>query len=170
MVSGVRIKSGKIKAGVLAAVLVLGGPAVGVAGGATGGDVELSMSNFRYCAGSTCAPTDVGYLRTSNGPVPTADNPSQVIDVPQGSTVRWIYRDKGPGSCDSFEGCSGHNVRLEDGSANGTSVGAARSRGGELAITTKITQDAGTMIRYFCSINDHYQMGMTGILRVVPAS
>jgi hypothetical protein len=32
---------------------------------------------------------------------------------------------------------------------------------------TAITQPPGELIRYFCSINDHYREGMTGILRVI---
>ena len=144
--------------------LVLGPAAPGSANGPA--NVELSMSNFRYCAASSCNPADVGYVRTKDGPVPGADNPAAVVDVPAGATVRWVYRDAGPGSCDSFEQCAGHNVRLDDGSAKGTGLGFARSRGGETAITTTIRQPAGTLIRYFCSVNDHYQLGMTGLLRV----
>ncbi|MEW6474032.1 MAG: hypothetical protein AB1679_17410 [Actinomycetota bacterium] len=172
-----------LKAAVPAVVLVLTGPAIGDAQGKAAPDavtsaaaapaaaasdaVELTMSNFRYCAATTCSPADVGYLRTSAGPVAGSDNPAGIVDVPEGATVRWVYRDVGPGSCDSFEQCPGHNVRFEDGSAEGARVGSVRSRSGEGAITATITQKSGELIRYFCSINDHYQLGMTGILRVV---
>jgi plastocyanin len=161
--------AGTMKAAVLGAVLVVAGPAVGSVQGAEAGTVELSMSNFRYCAGMSCTPADSGYMRTENGPVPGTDNPHGIVDVPEGSTVRWVYRDVGPGSCDFFEQCPGHNVRFEDGSAEGTSIGSAKSRKGTTAITATINQKSGELIRYFCSINDHYQLGMTAILRVVAA-
>lgn len=156
-----------MKAVVLAVVLILAGPAVGSAQAVESETTELTMSNFRYCAATTCTPADVGYLRTENGPVPGADNPHGIVDVLDGSTVTWVYRDVGPGSCDSFEQCPGHNVRFEDGSAEGISIGSAKSRSGTTTITAKINQPSGGFIRYFCSINDHYQLGMTGVLRVV---
>jgi plastocyanin len=156
-----------MKAAVLAVAFVLTGPGVADANGPGSDTVELTMSNFRYCAGASCTPADQGYLRTSAGPVAGADNPHGTIDVPEGSTVRWVYRDVGPGSCDSFDQCPGHNVRFEDGSAEGLSMGGARSRSGEATITATVNQSRGELIRYFCSINDHYQLGMTGILRVV---
>lgn len=158
-----------MKAAVLGAVLVIGGPVVGSVQAKEAGTVELSMSNFRYCAGTTCTPADAGYMRSENGPVPGTDNPHGIVEVPEGSTVRWVYRDVGPGSCDFFEQCPGHNVRFEDGSAEGRSVGAVKSRSGTVAITATINQKSGELIRYFCSINDHYQLGMTAILRVVAA-
>ena len=81
--------------------------------------------------------------------------------------MRWTYHDVGPGSCDFFQQCPGHNVRFEDGTSDGAKIGGARARSGATEITATITQPAGTLIRYFCSINNHYQEGMTGILRVV---
>jgi plastocyanin len=157
-----------MKAAVFAAVVfVVAGPAVGSVQGAESKTVELSMSNFRYCAATTCTPADAGYLRTENGPVSGADNPHGIVDVPEGSTVRWVYRDVGPGSCDSFQQCPGHNVKFENGTAEGASKGFAKSRSGTLTITATINQKSGELIRYFCSVNDHYQTGMTGILRVV---
>jgi plastocyanin len=128
------------------------------------------MSNFRYCATPTCSPADHGYVRSSSGPVPGSDNPHGIVDVPEGSTVRWVYRDVGPGSCDSFEQCPGHNVHFENGTAEGESTGAARSRSGATAISVTITQKPGELVRYFCSVNDHYRLGMTGILRVVASA
>jgi hypothetical protein len=154
---------------VLALVIVIAGPAVSSVQAAESETVELSMSNFRYCAEKACTPLDAGYLRTENGPVPGADNPQGVVDVPEGSTVRWIYRDVGPGSCDSFEQCPGHNVKFEDGTGEGAGKGFVKSRSGTGAVTATIRQSAGELIRYFCSVNDHYQLGMTGILRVVKA-
>lgn len=158
-----------MKGAVLAAVVVLAGPAVN-ADGAESDTVELTISNFRYCATPTCTPGDQGYVRAGESPMPGSDNPRAIVDVPQGSTVRWVYRDVGPGSCDFFEQCPGHNVRFEDGTTEGTSVGGVRSRSGNPVITTTITQGAGELIRYFCSINDHYQLGMTGLLRVTGAA
>jgi plastocyanin len=157
-----------MKAAVLAAaVLVVAGPAVGSVQGAEAKTVELTMSNFRYCAAMTCTPADAGYLRTENGPVSGADNPHGIVDVPEGSTVKWVYRDVGPGSCDSFEQCPGHNVKFENGTAGGLGKGFAKARSGTTTITATINQKAGELIRYFCSVNNHYQTGMTGILRVV---
>lgn len=157
-----------IKSTTLAALLAVVGVPLGDPGGAGSTTVDLTMSNFRYCAATTCSPADQGYVRTSSGPVAGSDNPHAVIDVPQGSTVRWIYRDAGPGSCDFFAQCPGHNVRFEDGTSDGAKVGFAKARSGPTEITATITQPAGTLIRYFCTVNNHYETGMTGILRVVP--
>jgi len=154
------------KAAVLAAALIVAGLPGGGRSARADSTVELSMSNFHYCAAKTCGPADQGYARSDNGPVAGTDNPHGIVDVPAGATVRWVYRDVGPGSCDSFEQCPGHNVRIEDGTAEGTRVGGAKARSGELAIQTTITAKPGTLIRYFCSVNKHYQLGMTGILRV----
>lgn len=163
--------SAMIKTAVFGVLLVvLGMPAVGYAEGDASGTVELSMSNFRYCAAHSCTPADQGYVRTKGGPVPGSDNPAAIVEVPEGATVRWVYRDVGPGSCDSFEQCPGHNVRLDDGSGNGPSLGFTRSRRGEAAIVTTIHQPPGTLIRYYCSVNDHYQLGMTGLLRVASSA
>jgi plastocyanin len=167
MAMGAAMSGIRVKAAVLAAVAVLAGPAVGSVHAAEPKTVELTMSNFRYCAATTCTPADAGYLRTENGPVSGTDNPHGIIDVPAGATVRWVYRDVGPGSCDSFEQCPGHNVKFEDGTAKGVGKGFAKSHSGTTAITATITQSPGELIRYFCSVNDHYRTGMTGILRVV---
>jgi plastocyanin len=145
-------------------VLVFGMPGVSYADSPQ--TVELTMSNFRYCAAKSCTPADQGYLRTKSGPVPGVDNPAAIVDVPEGASVRWVYRDAGPGSCDSFEQCPGHNVVFEDGSAKGKGLGFVHSRSGEATIVTTIHEPPGTLIRYFCSVNDHYQLGMTGLLRV----
>jgi len=162
----VKLIAHTIKATVLTGLLVLALPAVGRAG-AEAGTVELTMSNFHYCAGPSCSPADQGYVRTKNGPVAGTDNPSAVVDVPEGATVKWTYRDVGPGSCDFFQQCPGHNVRLENGSEKGIGVGFTKARSGTGVISTTIDQPVGTLIRYFCNVNDHYQLGMTGLLRVV---
>lgn len=158
----------KRTATLLAALLVMVGPPVGELRAAAETTVELTMSNFRYCATATCSPADQGYVRLSSGPVAGSDNPNSIVDVAEGSTVRWVYRDTGPGSCDFFgTRCPGHNVRFEDGTPDGVRIGAARARSGPTVITVTITQKPGTLIRYFCSIDNHYEIGMTGILRVV---
>ncbi len=153
------------RAAVLAATLaVVGLPGAPRARADT--TVEISMSNFRYCAAKSCTPFDAGYVRQDNGPVAGTDNPHGIVDVPAGATVKFVYRDTGPGSCDSFQQCPGHNVRIEDGTAEGTRVGGTKARMGELSFTTTVTGQPGTLIRYFCSVNKHWQLGMTGILRV----
>lgn len=156
-----------LKAIALGALLVIAGPPVGESRAAGPGTVELSMSNFHYCAAAPCSPADQGYVRSSSGPVAGTDIPKGIVDVPQGSTVTWVYRDVGPGSCDFFDGCPGHNVRFEDGTAEGLSAGGAKSRSGAATISFTITQKPGELLRYFCSSNGHYKTGMTGILRVV---
>lgn len=156
---------------VVMAVLALGlfpaGPLAGEGRAAEPGTVELTISNFRYCRASSCTPADQGYVRSESGPVAGSDNPAGIIDVPAGSTVQWVYRD---GFCDSIEECSGHNVVFEDGTSEGTNAGFAQARNGPTSISATITQQPGELIRYFCSINDHYQYGMTGILRVVSSA
>jgi hypothetical protein len=158
-----------IQATAVVTLLMFAGPPAGAAGGAGSNTVELTMSYFHYCATATCSPADQGYVRTSGGPVAGTDNPKGIVDVPEGSIVRWVYRDAGPGSCDFFQQCPGHNVRIEDGSTEGTRVGGAKARSGPEFITAAITQKPGTLIRYFCSVNNHWQEGMTGIIRVVAA-
>jgi plastocyanin len=156
-----------MRATALAALLVIVGPPVGEPHAAADSTVDLTMSNFRYCATPTCSPADQGYVRLSSGPVAGSDNPNSIVDVAEGSTVRWVYRDVGPGSCDFLQGCPGHNVLVEDGSAEGLRIGSAKARSGPTAITFTVTQKPGDLIRYFCTVSDHYRTGMTGILRVV---
>lgn len=126
--------------------------------------LKLSISNFRYCRTASCTPLDVGYLRSSSGPVSGTDNSNAVVPVRRGATVIWVYRD---GSCDDF-GCPGHNIYFENGSPAGAKKGFVPSGQGEKTIKVKITQKPGTTIRYFCTVNNHYETGMTGILRVTP--
>lgn len=124
--------------------------------------LKLTISNFRFCEAASCTPLDAGYLRGADGPVMGTDNPLAIVDVKRGAVVSWIYRD---GFCDML-GCPGHNVVFENGTPNGTRKGFVASGKMGKAINVKITQKAGTTIRYFCSVNNHYQDGMTGILRV----
>ena len=151
----------RIASAVLLATLVsLAGPAAE----AKTPRVMLSISNFRFCRTSACTPLDVGYVRTDMGPVSGLDNPQAVIEVRRGSIVSWVYRD---GSCDMF-GCPGHNVIFENGTVQGVKKGFVKAGQQGKAINVRIKQKAGTTIRYFCSVNNHYQEGMTGILQVVP--
>jgi plastocyanin len=155
-----------MKLAALAALLVIVAAPIGEAR-AAGSTVDVTMSNFRYCTTPACSPADVGYVRLSSGPVAGSDNPNSIVDVPEGSTVQWVYRDAGPGSCDFIAQCPGHNVRFENGTPDGEKIGAARARNGPTTISVTITQKPGELIRYFCSVNNHYQTGMTAILRVV---
>jgi hypothetical protein len=125
--------------------------------------LKLTISNFRYCQAESCSPLDAGYLRTADGPVAGFDNPNAIIDVKRGSVVVWTYRD---GLCDSISGCPGHNVTLDSGGPAGKRVGFAAARAGAKTIKLKVAQKKGTLVRYFCSVNNHYQYGTSGILRV----
>ncbi len=124
--------------------------------------LKLTISNFRYCKAMSCSPFDTGYLRSDNAPV--ADNPLAIINVKRGSYVSWVYRDS---FCDSIDGCTGHNVYLETGKPSGKRIGFVPANKGPKAINVLITQKVGTTIRYYCSVNNHYQTGMTGILKVI---
>jgi plastocyanin len=151
-----------LKGTAIALLLVAFGPAVEPSI-ATQGNVELTISNYRFCKTTTCSPADQGYVRWTSGPIAGTDNPAAIIDIPEGSTVTWVYRD---GVCDSFD-CPGHNVRFEDGTPEGLKMGSADARQGPTSVTVKVSQPAGTLIRYFCGSEDHYSIGQTGILRVV---
>jgi hypothetical protein len=124
--------------------------------------VQLSIDNFRFCASAPCTPLDQGYVRTDSGPVAGTDNPNGTISVKRGSIVVWTYRDS---TCDSISGCTGHNIWFENGKT-GVKQGAVPARKGLRTITVKITQKPGTTIRYFCTVNGHYMIGMTGVLHV----
>ncbi len=123
----------------------------------------LTISNFRFCENASCTPLDVGYVRTDMGPVSGLDNPQAVVEVKRGSIVSWVYRDS---ACDMF-GCPGHNVVFENGTVQGAKKGFVAAGKTGKSINVKIKQKVGTTIRYFCSVNAHYQEGMTGILKVV---
>lgn len=124
--------------------------------------VPLTISNFRYCQAESCTPFDVGYIRTDSGPLSGSDNPAATIDVKKGSVVVWTYRDS---FCDMLSGCPGHNIYFENGGA-GVKKGVVPSNKGPKTITVKITQKPGTTIRYYCTVNGHYMLGMTGILHI----
>jgi len=123
----------------------------------------LALSNFRFCRVAPCTPLDFGYLRPSDAPIAGTDNPMSIVDVKQGTLVRWVYADQ---LCDAFS-CGGHNIYFENGKPAGVKKGFAASNKGPTHIDIKITQKKGTTIRYFCTVNGHYMLGMTGILHVV---
>jgi plastocyanin len=123
--------------------------------------LKLTMSNFRFCEAESCTPLDIGYLRPQGTRIEGTDNPLAAVDVKRGTIVTWVYRDA---SCDQFE-CGGHNVYFENGKA-GVKKGFVPSNKGPKSMSVKITQKAGTTIRYFCTVNGHDQTGMTGILNV----
>ena len=149
------------KLGWATALLLLAPAAPAAAADST--TVNLDMSNFRFCKHAPCTPMDQGYVRNpTGGAVPGTD--MEIIDVPAGATVVWTYRDS---FCDAFEMCPGHMVMLEDGTAMGKKVGFAAAREGETKVTYQVTEPAGTLIRYFCNVNSHDQLGQTGVLRVV---
>ena len=148
------------------ALLVLApmAPASAAQTAAEGETVNLVMSNFRYCKAAPCTPADQGYLHSpQGGAIPGTD--MAVVDVPAGSTVVWTYADS---FCDAIPMCPGHMVMLEDGTPGGKTVGTmAKARTGAPTITWKVTGAPGTLIHYFCNVNDHWMYGMTGTLRVV---
>ena len=145
---------------VLAALATIAVP--GAAQAAKPPKLQLAISNFRFCMTAPCTPLDAGYLRTDTGPVAGTDNPFATINVKRGTTVVWTYMDS---TCSAISGCSGHNIWFENGGV-GVKKGAVPSNKGPKTITVKITQKPGTTIRYFCTVNGHYMIGMTGILHV----
>jgi len=131
---------------------------------AAAGTVNLTISNFRYCqrAVPVCVPTDQGYSRTANGP--SGDGPAAPVPVHAGDTVVWAYQDN---LCSAFQGgCPGHEVRLEGATAPVAPLVAWNNPGGTITYQVPLTATSGTLIRYYCSINNHWQFGMTGILQV----
>jgi hypothetical protein len=167
----------------LAAALGLVLPAGGATGAAAagpprGGEIItgpppttlLEVSNFRFCRNAPCDPDEQGYVRAPSGPVPGGDNPAARVRILPGGRVTWTYADE---ACDSLVraplDCPGHQVVLEDGTAAGTAVGALPARSGPVSIEWYVPRDArpGTLLRYFCRVANHAQLGLTGVLEVV---
>jgi plastocyanin len=123
--------------------------------------VTLVISNFRYCKASSCSPLDYGYVRSSSGPVSGTDN--AVINVKRYTMVKWVYRDS---QCNQVPGCPGHNIYFENGTPAGVKKGSVPSNAGRKSIKVLFTQKRGKTIRYFCTVNGHYQFGMTGIIHI----
>ncbi len=131
----------------------------------------LEVSRFRYCHNAPCDPDAQGYVRGPSGPVDGGDNPAARIRVLPGARVTWTYRDD---TCDAGTvaplNCPGHEVRLENGTPGGSApLGLLPARSGPVSLEWYVPADArpGSLIRYFCGINDHWALGLTGVLEVV---
>ena len=138
--------------------------------------VNLTISNFRYCSRSSCLPTDFVYVRnpTGNGLIWQNALAFTLVFrkvVHPGDTVVWTYRDS---LCDGIAGCPGHAVCFEnltvDGDCGQPAVperfAAARSGPTTITYTVPASTPRGTLLRYFCNVNEHYLFGMTGALLV----
>jgi plastocyanin len=123
----------------------------------------VSVENFRFCS-RVCRADSVAYVRTPAGPVPGSDNPRAVVYMAPGASVTWTYRDA---ACDLVR-CSGHDIRLEDGTGPGRRVGrvAAGSGRGSVGWTVPADAEPERVIRYFCA--RHATVGMTGAFQVLP--
>ncbi|HVE62991.1 MAG TPA: hypothetical protein VNB94_04235 [Mycobacteriales bacterium] len=142
-------------------------------------DVKITMSYFRYCVEEVCTLDQFAYVRLDQ-PVPTfpaaTDNPRGVIKARPGDRIVWTYDDPlcdfndGPGGGPSPILCPGHNVLFEDGRVKSPLMRARAARPETFAWRVPRTVKPGTTIRYYCAPapdNKHYQIGMTGILRIV---
>ncbi|MCA1842896.1 MAG: hypothetical protein LC792_06830 [Actinobacteria bacterium] len=123
----------------------------------------VSVENFRFCT-HRCGPDSVAYARTPAGPVPGTDNPRAVVYMQPGAQFTWTYRDTG---CDLLR-CTGHDIRIEDGTAAGRQIGQVTAETGRGSLSWTIPADAEpeSMIRYFCA--RHAVFGMTGAFEVLP--
>jgi hypothetical protein len=131
----------------------------------------LEVSRFRYCHNAPCDPDAQGYVRGPSGPAYGGDNPAGRIRILPGARVTWTYADD---LCDGFAlpplDCPGHEVRLENGTAEGSApLGTLPARSGPLSFEWYVPRNAqpGSLIRYFCSIKNHYALGLTGVFEVV---
>jgi hypothetical protein len=124
---------------------------------------DVSVENFRFCS-RVCRPGSVAYVRTPAGPVPGSDNPRAVVYMQQGARFTWTYRDTG---CDLLR-CTGHDIRIEDGTADGRQIGLITAETGHESLSWTIPADAvpESIIRYFCA--RHATFGMTGAFQVLP--
>jgi hypothetical protein len=123
------------------------------------------VENFRFCVQDIeCRPDWVAYVRTPSGPVPGSDNAWPAVYMHRGDPVTWTYRDT---ACDRLR-CSGHDIRIEDGTAEGRQVGLISGETGHDKLSWTIPADAEpeSIIRYFCA--RHAQFGMTGAFEVLP--
>ncbi len=123
----------------------------------------VSVENFRFCT-SRCGPESTAYVRTPAGPVPGSDNPRAVVYMQPGAQFTWTYRDTG---CDLL-GCTGHDIRVEDGTAAGRQIGQVTAETGHdrLSWTIPAGAEPGSIVRYFCG--RHGSFGMTGAFQVLP--
>jgi hypothetical protein len=123
----------------------------------------VSVENFRFCS-RVCRPDSVAYVRTPAGPVPGSDNPRAVVYMQKGARFTWTDRD---GGCDLLR-CSGHDIRIEDGTAAGREIGQVTAEAGHrtLSWTIPVNAEPERIIRYFCA--RHASFGMTGAFQVLP--
>ena len=154
----------------LSALLMTVPFAVGIPGHAA--TVSFTVSNFRYCHRTSCLPTDFVYVRnpTGNGLISKNALAATLIIrtvVHPGDTVTWTYNDA---LCDAIPQCPGHAVCFENGTAGGacgTRILDARNGPRKVvSFTVPANTPSGTLLRYFCNINNHYLFGMTGALLV----
>ena len=113
-----------------------------------GQTAEVALVDFRFCVRG-CRPDSSAYVRTPAGPVPGSDNPRAVVYMPQGAAVTWTYQDWG---CDLLQ-CTGHDVRLEDGTFAGRGLGVITAETGHqsLSWTIPTAAEPESLIRYFCA-------------------
>ena len=134
--------------------------------------VNFTVSNFRFCHRASCLPTDFVYVRnpTGNGLISKNALAATLIIrtvVHPGDTVVWTYNDT---LCDGISGCPGHAVCFENGTAEGACgnriLDARNGPRKTVSFTVPVGTPSGTLLRYFCNINNHYLFGMTGALLV----
>ncbi len=102
----------------------------------------LEVSRFRYCNNAPCDPDAQGYVRGPSGPV--YENHVGRIRILPGRRVTWTYADD---LCDSFSAppldCPGHEVRLENGTAEGsTPLGTLPARSGRVSLEWYVPRHA----------------------------
>jgi hypothetical protein len=122
---------------------------------------DVSVESLRFCI-RVCRVDSVAYLRTPAGPLPGSDNPRAVVYMQPGARFSWTYRDQ---TCDVL-GCGGHDLRLEDGTADGQPVGLVSADHQSLAWSVPADARPESVIRYFCA--RHAGAGMTGAFQVLP--
>jgi hypothetical protein len=125
------------------------------------------VSNFRFCTQAPCLPTSSAYLRGPAGPIAGTDNEEAFLVVAPGDTATWTYRDD---ACDLAR-CPGHEVRIEDGTPEGTRVGFMPAVAGEATLTWVVPAGAApdSVIRYFCRLSPSTGT-TTGAFRILPIS
>jgi hypothetical protein len=81
-----------------------------------------------------------------------------------GGAAQWTYRD---GGCD-LRRCTGHDIRIEDGTGDGRQVGLVSAETGHDSLSWTIPADAEpeSIIRCFCA--RHGSVGMTGAFQALP--
>lgn len=131
----------------------------------------LEVSRFRVCNNAPCDPDAQGYVRGPDGPVSGGDSPVSRIRVIPGRRVTFTYADDW---CDAETtppaDCPGHELRLENGTPEGSApLGELPARSGPVWFEWHVPWNArpGTLIRFFCGIRNHAELGLTGVFEVV---